>query len=234
MKYRKALLVMSAVALVLVGTIGSFSYFSDRGSMTNNLSTGSLDLEETETLWDDGVDGKNMYPGYTVDKNPTVQNITAIPDNDAYIKATIRLKDKDGNMITDQNRCNLIMHTIRYDKDNQLLQGTKYSDTAVTSRPNVNPEFTLRSDIGGEYVYFLMRTLKSSDTAADGQSVTLFNKIVYPTEWSQTELDVIGNYQIEIEFEGIQASSFDSVDAAMNALAEENVHVDYTYDGTNR
>lgn len=45
---------------------------------TNVFTTGDLDIGLKEPDWDPNEnDGKNMYPGYTVYKNPTVKNITS-------------------------------------------------------------------------------------------------------------------------------------------------------------
>lgn len=235
-KYRKQLLI-GAVSVCVLGAVGvgSYSYFSDAGTVVNEITTGSLDLDVSENEWDPTTDndGKNLYPGYTAKKNPTIQNITGILDNNAYVRAIVTFKDKDGNPINNRERNDLINYTIRWDSSNALKEGTKYAKARFESMPTVNPAFKYVASKSnpdeGRYVYYLIDPLVSADTAGGGQSVTLFNTLVYPTEWSQTELDKMGDFKIDVTFEGIQEKTFEDVDDAMDALSKEPViHKDYT------
>lgn len=227
---RKGLAVAAVAGILSVGVIASLAYFTDSSILKNDFTTGSLDLEETETLWSNGEDGQNMYPGYTVKKNPTVQNVTAIQDNDAYVKAVIRFYDEDGQPITDKERCDLIYKTIRYDEQDAMKEGETYDLETAELFPNVNPDFLYAAEdsSAGEYVYYYKKTLDSAATAEDGDSALLFNTIIIPTQWSQSELDVMGNYQVEVEFAGIQSSSFTNLQEAMEALASEDVQAAYS------
>lgn len=236
--FKKKLVMVSAAGLLVVGMagVGSYSYFTDRGVMVNDLSTGGLDVIESETLWDNDTDGKNMHPGYTVKKNPTITNITGILDNNAYIRAQITIKDGEGDRITSKKRNDLIYETIRWDATNTMLEGKKYSLDKVHSYPNVNPEFYYVAEESdpdkGLYVYYLSRVLRSTESTehtTDGEnSITLFNTIVLPYEWSQDELDVMGDYQVEVDFRAIQEKAFDSVEDAMQTLRDIEVHKDYS------
>ena len=236
-KKKAILLATAVVGLVGAGIFGSYSYFTDDSNVTNEFTTGSLDLRVTENLWENSTDGKYMYPGYTVAKYPTVKNVTGIKDNDAYVEAILYVKDHEGNPITDSDRLDLIYHMIRYDVDGEgLNEGTKYPDDVITQNPNVNPafEFQVRDDEEGTTIYFLKDTLKSTADPEEGEDVVLFTKIAMPTEWSQTEVDLVGDFQIVIEFKGIQAATFEDVYDAMEALLGENIHVDYNEDDSNR
>lgn len=239
MKFKKPSkhLATGLLCLGIIGIVGvgSYSYFSDGGNMVNEITTGSLDLETSETDWNPtgDQDGKNLYPGYTTNKNPTVKNITGILDNNAYIRATITFLDKNGNRITgNKTRCDLIWNTIRWDTNNSLAEGSKYTTAKVNTLPNFNPAFeyiAAKSDPNnGVRVFYLRNTLASAATTGGGESVTLFNRIVFPTEWSQQELDVMGDYKIDVKFEGIQEKTFDNVNDAMSALDNQNPkHMDY-------
>lgn len=235
----KKLALLGLIGTLTVGSIGAMSYFTDRQSMRNDFTTGVLDLEESETYWDtskagpDGqVDGHNTYPGYTRLKNPSIQNVSGIEDNDAWVKATVTFIDaKTGKQITDQRRNELIYQTLRYDAGNVLVENTAtaggYTEEQLDKYPNINPAFkdmtaTKGSTTGGKYVYYLKDTLKSAKTAAGGEKVTLFTTIAYPTDWSQTELDIMGDYYIEIVFSGIQSWTFPNVDTAMDSLDAED------------
>lgn len=235
-KKKLGLVLALSLCVVSIGVLGSHAYFSDRNTVTNDFTTGSLDLKPSESLWNNVTDGKNMYPGYTVDKNPTIQNTTGILDNDAYVEALVFVKDANGDVITDSNRLNLIYHMIRWDEENPLEEGTEYTDAEIIKSPNVNPAFELvkTDNSKGMWLFYLQDTLKSADTAEDGDSVTLFNTIAIPTDWTQEELDVVGNFQIEVDFRGIQSATFESVEEAMAVLEGGDPLKDYTIDNDNR
>lgn len=235
-KKQTGLLAAAVLCIASVGGIGSYSFFSDKSTVVNDFSTGSLDLKVTESLWTNSTDGQNMYPGYTVSKNPTVQNVTGMKDNNAYVEAFIRVKDAHGNAITDQKRLELIYHMIRYNTTSDLLEGSNYSDSVITRSANVNPAFELvDTDYSkGTWTYYLSDKLVSSTTAEKGQSVTLFTTVAVPTDWSQTELDVVGDFQIEVEFKGIQEATFTDVFDAMKTLEGINAHVNYEENDSNR
>lgn len=265
-KKRKRLVATGIIGVLLLGFAGSMAYFTDFGTMTNDFTTGSLDLEETETEWgpDDEGDGWNVYPGYTVLKNPTVQNRTGLPDNHAWIKATITVTNHDGTPITDQERLDLIYYTIRYAPDmthpddpsqtmnpsketpkgsdrndiGKIADGvgteykTKYTKAEIEKFPNFNPAFKMMEENplsgeqesdwrNGKRVYYLKDYLRSGNTPDEGESVTLFTHIVYPVEWTQDQFDIMGDYRITIDFEGIQRATFENVDEAMVALNKE-------------
>lgn len=235
-KKQIGLLSAAMIGVFSLGAVGSYAYFSDKTTVINDFSTGSLDLKVTESLWTNSIDGQNMYPGYTVAKNPTVQNITGMKDNNAYVEAYVRIKDAYGNEIHDEDRLNLIYHMIRYTESNNLMEGSKYSDNAITKNPNVNPAFKcVDADLKtGTWTYYLKDHLDSANTVDGGDSVTLFSNIVIPTEWSQTELDKVGDFQIEVEFKGIQEATFEDVDEAMSVLNGINAHINYEENDTNR
>lgn len=231
---KKGMVIAASVCILGIAGLGSLSYFSDGSNVTNEVTIGGLDLEVTEDQWgpDTDGDGQNVYPGYTVKKNPTVQNITGKVDNNSYIRATVTFLDDAGNRISGNRRRNdLINQMIRWDENGSLVEGTKYTSTRLNDFPTVNPAFTYIADKSdpdsGLYVYYLNDTLASAATAGGGESVTLFNTISLPTDWSQSELDILGDFKIDVKFEGIQEKSFDNVYDAMAALDKENVKQDY-------
>lgn len=243
-KKQKTMAILALSGTLLIGAVGSMSYFSDKETITNNFTTGVLDLKTTETYWDpegepgpDGQeDGKNTYPGYTRYKNPTVTNISGIENNDSWIRATVTFIDaKTNQQITDTRRNELILNTIRYDAEGTMDENTEtaggYTNEQINAVPHWNPAFkdmTETKGSSGKYVLYLNEVLKSAATAEDGEAVTLFTTIAYPTEWNQTELDIMGDYRIQVEFSGIQKWTFENVDEAMEALyAEEAAGTDH-------
>ena len=78
-----------------------------------------LDIGLKEPDWDPNEnDGKNMYPGYTVYKNPTVKNITSDKNGDepCYVRMSVDILNSQGTPITDDQALNLIYKTIYFDK----------------------------------------------------------------------------------------------------------------------
>lgn len=254
-KRSQALLVLGVLGILGIGSAASLSYFTDRGIMTNDFTTGTVNLTETETDWDpddeepgpDGQkDGENTYPGYTRYKNPTIQNTAGIEKNDAWVKATITFYDQKGEIITDKARNDLIYETLIWDPERELSENTStaggYTKEELSKFAHFNPAFLETEETdrenGGKYVYYLEQPLKSAATKEGGDSVTLFNVIAYPTEWSQNELDLMGDYHITIKFEGIQTWTFKDVFEAMEALngeiANETSHSDYEQNTENK
>lgn len=261
-KKRAALVGLAALGALGVGSFGAYSFFTDQGTIVNDFTTGRVDITEKETVWtpdepgpDGQKDGDNIYPGYTRHKNPSVKNTAGITNNNSWVKATIRFLDQNGEQITDAERDRLIFYTLRYDAaavtdgvfdeaKATLLEsdgkGTgKYNQAEIEALKNINPEFgdaevAEESEVG-KHVFYLQAPLLSGDTAEAGQEVTLFTHIALPTEWTQDQLDIMGDYHIEVTFDGIQEMGFDNVNDAMAALnAEENRHKDYKVDDANR
>lgn len=233
------------MALVCVGAIGigsSMAYMSEHEEVTNVFTVGDLDLGLKETNWDpDSEDGKNMYPGYTVYKNPTVKNLTTDVNGEepSYARVVLYLTDENGNYITDQDTIDLIMQTIRWDPTftgtyeksgtaTGLVEGhvPGYSLKTLASYKTVNPVFTedttrsQMADTPYKFVYNYMG--KDNDGILDiGEQATLFSNIVIPTDWNQTQIQKIADFQIRIEVEAIQAHGFASQADAFNALDKE-------------
>ena len=65
---------------MLFGIGNTMAYFTENSVQTNVFTTGDLDIGLKEPDWDPNEnDGKNMYPGYTVYKNPTVNRNYEFP-----------------------------------------------------------------------------------------------------------------------------------------------------------
>lgn len=95
------------------------AYFTENSVQTNVFTTGDLDIGLKEPDWDPNEnDGKNMYPGYTVYKNPTVKNITSDKNGDepCYVRMSVDILNSQGTPITDDQALNLIYKTIYFDK----------------------------------------------------------------------------------------------------------------------
>lgn len=218
-KNRKKL-IAGALSICLVAAVaigGTMAYLTDSEKVTNTFSVGDLDITLTEPEWDDETDGKDLVPGDTEKKDPT---ITAV-EHDSYMRVVMEIQDKEGNAITDKDRLDLILQTIRYASP-ALSEDSSYSLNDLNTVPTVNSDFTLVADksssdtnVTGVYYYNYNDVLKEQATA------TLFTNIVIPTDWNQTQLQKLGEYKIVIQAQAIQTDNFEDAAAAFTALDTE-------------
>lgn len=235
-KHAAATTVIACIAAVGIGS--SMAYMTEKEEATNVFTVGDLDIGLEEPEWDpeDG-DGVNMYPGYTVYKNPTIKNITGDEKGEepCYARVLVHIQDKDGNLITDQEAIDLIKDTIRYDSTYtgsygktgfaaKLVEGRVpgYSMSELSNYPTVNPAFRL--DTGRSTPNVLVYNYMGSDGTGIlniDDEATLFTNIVIPTDWNQTHFEKVGDFHISVSVESIQASSFASQSDAYQALDGE-------------
>ncbi|MCH5325407.1 MAG: hypothetical protein J1E39_09335 [Eubacterium sp.] len=232
-KTKKIIIGVLSVCLVAVlGIGGTLAFLTDTEQITNNFSVGDLDITIDEPQWDDdgdgdgdadnedddddedNGDGRNLVPGDTREKDPTIHAVKG----DSYMRAVVQIKDMDGEIITDTERLDLILFTIRYDAArDEINEGTGYTIEQVKDYPRVNPDFTLDTVRSSDGQYFY----NYSKIFHEGESVVLFTDIVIPCEWTQEELDILGEYQIVIQAQAIQSANFTDSAAAFTALDGE-------------
>ena len=59
-KKQIGLLSAAMIGVFSLGAVGSYAYFSDKTTVINDFSTGSLDLKVTESLWTNSIDGQEI------------------------------------------------------------------------------------------------------------------------------------------------------------------------------
>ena len=225
-----------AMLFVILNTM---AYFTENAVQTNVFTTGDLDIGLKEPGWDpEDNDGKNMYPGYTVYKNPTVKNITSDKNGDepCYVRMTVDILNNQGSPVTDNQALNLIYKTIYFDKtfngsyDKKEGYGTGlvqdripgYSLAQLASYPMVNPLWvkdTSRSTASS--LVFNYMGEKGDGILDIGEESTLFTNVVIPTDWNQTQMQKVGNYQLKVTAQAIQSKGFASQSEAYRMLDEE-------------
>ncbi|MBO5449603.1 MAG: hypothetical protein J5994_09770 [Ruminococcus sp.] len=248
-------IVIGALSICLVAAMaigGTMAFLTDSEQVTNHFSLGDLDITIDEPGWEDDThenpddpdgpdepgDGEDLVPGDTKDKDPTV---TAVEGN-SYMRVVMTIKDRDsGEVITDTDRLDLILQTIRYAESDAIVEGTPYALADLATYNTVNSKFvkdTERSS-DGVYYYNYDGIFNKDDTAV------LFTDIVIPTDWNQTELNTLRgiyytdadgnevaadaegatktyhNYMIEIQAQAIQSDNFADAAAAFEALDGE-------------
>ena len=156
---------------MLFGIGNTMAYFTENSVQTNVFTTGDLDIGLKEPDWDPNEnDGKNMYPGYTVYKNPTVKNITS---------------DKNG-------------------------------DEPCYVRMSVDTARSTASKLVFNYM-----GAKGDGILNIGEESTLFTNIAIPTDWNQTQMQKVGNYQLKVTAQAIQSKGFATQSEAYRMLDEE-------------
>ena len=237
---KRNILFAGAISCAMLFGIGNtMAYFTENAVQTNVFTTGDLDIGLKEPGWDpEDNDGKNMYPGYTVYKNPTVKNITADKNGDepCYVRMTVDILNNQGSPVTDNQALNLIYKTIYFDKtfngsyDKKEGYGTGlvqdripgYSLAQLASYPMVNPLWvkdTSRSTASS--LVFNYMGEKGDGILDIGEESTLFTNVVIPTDWNQTQMQKVGNYQLKVTAQAIQSKGFASQSEAYRMLDEE-------------
>lgn len=94
---KKILALSLCVALLAVAVVGgTLAYFTDFTETKENVFTvGNVDIELTEPNWDStGVeDAPQVYPGESLDKDPTVANVGANP---CFVRVKVENLDQFG------------------------------------------------------------------------------------------------------------------------------------------
>ncbi len=221
-KYLIAILSICLVAALAIG--GTIAFLTDKDEVTNTFTVGDLDITLTEPNWNDETDGKDLVPGDTEVKDPTITEVK----NNSYMRVVMTVVDNEGNTITDAERLDLILKTVRFDSTydatttpatvgTKIVEGTKYSLAELADVPMVNSNFTLVEDKSSAGVYYYNY---NSILEKDAKAV-LFTNIVIPTDWNQTQLQKLGVYKIQLQAQAIQTDGFTNSTEAFTALDAE-------------
>lgn len=243
-KIAKGTVLCAAALAVLSVTAGrTMSFFTATDTKTNVFTLGDLDIGLNEPEWDpapeDGKtpDGTDMYPGYTVYKNPTVKNITSGKNGNepCYMRVKVHIVDHDDGPVTDEETLELIRQMIYYDDSyngtytekgtaEQLVEGRipGYCLEELAAFPTVNPVFELDEERSVPSALVYAYTGPDGDGILDsGEEAVLFSTVAVPTDWTQRELSGIGDFKLVITAEAVQCSGFESREDAYEALDTE-------------
>ena len=225
-------------AVLMIGAAGAwqtYSYFMEKEEVTNVFTVGDFDISLKEPEWNpkDG-DGVNLYPGYTVYKNPTVKNVTDATAGvqPCYLQMRMKILDENGKTVTDQEVLNMIRQTIRFDdtysgnwnttgEGKKLQQGRipGYSEKELSMLPMVNPDFQ-EVDTGNPGEYLFQYQGGNNGIMDSNEEAVLFTDVAIPTEWGVKEMKKVGRFQIQVMAEAIQSNGFVSARDAFQVLGE--------------
>lgn len=195
-----------AIAITIGVMSLTYSTFSSKDSITNEIKTDNVDVSLQEVLWTDD-NGKSIAPGITVNKNPT---ITA-NDGDIFFKVDMEIVDANNKALSTPTEM-MLKSFIFYDPDDKLQPGQSYTygDLSKLNLNRFNPMFD------GDFYY------KNADkfyTLKDGDSVTLFDKICIPCDITKSDfkklsdLNVVKDgkietFKIKIKVKAVLANQF--------------------------
>ena len=202
---KKILSVALAASLAAVAVVSSsLAYFTDTDQKLNEFTVGKVDITLTEDNWDNDVNNKDLIPGKTIPKDPT---ITVDADSEtAYTFMKVELSD------------DFVALLKAYATAENILDPAQVIDDWFVS--DVQPKVM---EMGENYVILGVLSPKEA-----GESVTYFDAVTVPAAVTQEMIKQDGVYTIDITAYAIQAGGFyDEADkfasreAAFDALFAE-------------
>lgn len=148
----------------------------------------------------------------------------------------MRIQLLDGETkITDTRRLDLIKTMIRYDStytgnyespgSAQTLQQGRvpgYSLEEMEKLPMINPLFVVDRERSSESEIVCNYMGQNRKGILNiGEQATLFTTLAMPTQWTNEEVALVGDFRIAVKAEAIQASGFSGQEAAFAALDKE-------------
>ena len=206
---KKRLIIICSSLLILTLCIGgTLAYFFDQQEVKNEFTVNDLGIgvDLTEPNWDPDK-AVDIMPGDIIPKDPTITN----EKDEAYARVIVTIQDKSGNVITDADQSAKIFSMLYYASSPIT---SKISTTQLAAYDRVNPAFELDTARSSNGIYYF----NYKKIMVTGESSMLFTGVVVPFDWTQTDIDDIGNYDILVKVESIQAKNFDTAAEAFTAL----------------
>ena len=233
-KKKKKMIFCGSILLVIATAIiigAAYSFFIKSDDARNSLTMGNQDIDLTEPNWDPSRSNL-VTPGKTLIKDPTLIG----REGKNYARLVVEFYDLDtGEKITKVNRIEKIKELMYYDKD--------YNKTGTPATINLNPNSTysnaeLNSLINSQKIEklcnsndFVLDDSRSTDTKLvfkykrvlnESEEKVLFSNLVIPTDYTSSDLDLLGNFKIRVYAEAIQSENIGSMDEAFRALDGDN------------
>ena len=217
MNMKKKLVAGGLVAALAATAIGgaTLAYFTDEGDVSNTFTVGSgvsIKVDEAkvekkgDNTWkpltertEEGVEYGDVYPGAYLPKDPTLTNTSEASGVYARMVVTI------DNAAAWKAACaNHNITDLGY-----IFGGYDEADWSKASVVENTEADTIT------YTYEYERVL------AAGEDATLFTSVTIPKEFTNAEMTALGDFNIDIQGQAIQADGFANADAAFAALDTE-------------
>jgi predicted ribosomally synthesized peptide with SipW-like signal peptide len=218
---KKKIIVTALVVCIFVLSIASatVAYFTDTQSATNTFTVGNVDIQITEALVEvesgnaNGTENivkvnpearqintdldyrtiRNLYPGQTIAKDPTIENVGS---ENAYVAAKITISGLNG-----------------------LITGDNVEEFLTNGAINTAGNYIAYKLDGGTFtIYFIA---KDALTAQSGK-VMLFDTVNIPATWGNAQMEECSDLVIQVEAFATQKAGFaDAMTAIQTAFATE-------------
>ena len=221
MKKKLAIVLCLAVLAGVCAIYFTISYLQDEDTETNKFVVGDIEVDLTEDEWTPEDELEARYPGDVKYKNPTIKAVTG----DIYFRVKVELLDSVTQSAVSDAAADLIWNTIYYEatatefvEDVTGIGSTTKTRSDLVGYSNYNEgKFTdTTPEDAPDNVKYYTYTNGGSDPAvlSEGSEVTLFTTIVIPADYNSTDFTEMGNYEIKITVQAIQAANIDETDAA--------------------
>lgn len=233
MKTRSKALLLSlcAVLLVAASVLGTMAYLTDSETVTNTFTVGQVHLTLDEAKvnpmgqpldengkapgeegynsdklaprWkpttEDSEQEYHLLPGHSYTKDPTVTVVAG--SEESYVRMMVAVSFKEA-LTSEQLATNLDSIFAGYKVDKWIREDKIIGDDQKT--------------ITYEYRYY---TAVDASNATEGVKLEpLFTAINVPGEYTNEQIAFLGGMNITVEAHAIQASGFETVDAAWDAF----------------
>jgi predicted ribosomally synthesized peptide with SipW-like signal peptide len=225
-------ILLSLLVLVFVG--GTIAYFFDTQQASSTFTSGNVKILLSESAVKQegcnlvrdpdkprvqGAPGEtvinnygSIYPGQTIYKDPTITNIG---DNDEWIAAKVVLTDGAGDLTRVMGyegvefidiemllSGGLLDETVHFGVWNGI-EAVCYNDRYVMIQV---PSVTTGPF---EFIFLMLAPV------APGESVMLFDRVSFPKEWNNSEMQELASLGIHVQAYGVQVTSLNSCLQAM-------------------
>lgn len=184
---KKILAAGLAVCMAAIMVTGmTLAYFTDDESATNTFTVGKVDIELTEPQWKADPNNKDLIPGKTIPKDPTITVVKG--SQTAYTFMKVQLSQDFVNLLKS------------YAKAENITDPAKVIEAwfTTTAKPKV---MSMNLDQG----YVILGVLSPKEA---GESVTYFDAVKVPTGVKQEMIKADGTYTITVTAYAIQAEGF--------------------------
>ena len=217
MNMKKKLVAGGLVAALAATTIGgaTLAYFTDEGDVSNTFTVGSgvsIKVDEAEvqkndnntwtalaTRTEEGVEYGDVYPGAVLPKDPTLTNTSEASGVYARMVVTI------DSAAAWKAAC--AAHNI--------------TDLGYIFGGYVEDDWSKASVVENTEADTITYTYEYERVLAAGEDATLFTSVTIPKEFTNAEMEKLGDFNIDIQGQAIQADGFANADAAFAALDTE-------------
>lgn len=203
-----------AVALVVLSIAGtSLAYFSDTETATNTFTSGegikiTLTYNDgTENKVLDGtaleVNTRNVFPAQTFTRNATITNKA----NEAYVGAIITITNTNKNADNEK----LLPQIVTVDgANNTVAVASLFTNLASTG-------YTVKAaETTDGYIVYVLKT----DALGKDASATIFEEIVIPAAWGNSEMEKFSGTKIEVTAYAVQTVGLNNATDALTKAFE--------------